>query len=193
LDFGAGNSPFKQVFNFKDYISTDVEQNIFNSIDVLINTGNKTLPFENNEFDLVLCLDVLEHVINPKEILLELNRVLKPNCKILISIPFLFREHEYPTDFQRYTSIGINDILSKAGFKDIEIKKIGNFYYVVYLLWIGKVIKNGEKVNMSIFQKIYRKLLIKMSIFLLNSTLFQPDPEKDDSVFLSLFVSASVK
>ena len=66
LDFGAGNSPYKKIFSFKKYTSVDVEQNITNSIDLIINPGCKTLPFESNSIDLVLCLDVLEHVPNPK-------------------------------------------------------------------------------------------------------------------------------
>ncbi len=189
LDFGAGNSRFKEFFNFEEYISSDVEQNASNNIDVIIEKGSKKLPFKTDEFNLILCFDVLEHVINASEVLNELFRILKPNGKILIFIPFLFREHEYPSDFQRYTSVGIKNILNESGFKNINIKKIGNFWLVVYLLWVGKVIKSGEKVQTSFFSKLIRKF-IKIIIPLLNFTLFAIDPKNNDSIFLKMLASA---
>lgn len=43
------------------------------------------LPFETNYFDLVLCTEVLEHLENPQEALLEIIRVSKKN--IILSVP----------------------------------------------------------------------------------------------------------
>jgi len=37
------------------------------------------LPYEENSFDLVTCVDVLEHVVDLNKVLSEINRVLKPN------------------------------------------------------------------------------------------------------------------
>jgi SAM-dependent methyltransferase len=147
LDFGAGNSPYKHLLQYKDYITADVVQNSSSSINVILQSNIKDLPFGNEEFDLILCLDVIEHLINPKEILLELFRKLKPKGKLMISTPFIFREHEYPDDFQRFTSVGIENILTDVGFSKINTKKSGNWYYTIFLLWIGKVIKNNNFEN----------------------------------------------
>lgn len=43
------------------------------------------LPFKDNTFDLVLCLEVLEHLENPQKALKEIVRVSKKHC--LISVP----------------------------------------------------------------------------------------------------------
>ncbi|MFC1566980.1 class I SAM-dependent methyltransferase [bacterium] len=43
------------------------------------------LPFKNSEFDLVLCMEVLEHLDNPVNALKELSRVSKKYC--LLSVP----------------------------------------------------------------------------------------------------------
>lgn len=43
------------------------------------------LPFKDNTFDLVLCLEVLEHLENPEKALIELTRVSKKYC--VISVP----------------------------------------------------------------------------------------------------------
>lgn len=45
------------------------------------------LPFENNNFDLVFCLEVLEHLFSEKNCLSEIKRVLKPKGLLLVSVP----------------------------------------------------------------------------------------------------------
>ena len=53
----------------------------------LIKGFGEDLPFENNSVDYVVCTEVLEHVIDPKVVLMEFNRVLKKEGLIIISIP----------------------------------------------------------------------------------------------------------
>lgn len=51
------------------------------------------LPFSQDSFDLVICANVLEHVVNPKQILTEIKRVVKPQGKVIINMDsenFLF-------------------------------------------------------------------------------------------------------
>jgi len=43
------------------------------------------IPFKDNQFDLVICTEVLEHLDDPKKALSELARVCKGSC--LISVP----------------------------------------------------------------------------------------------------------
>ena len=45
------------------------------NVDVVADAEN--MPFDNGTFDLVVCQAVLEHVQNPKNIINEINRVLK--------------------------------------------------------------------------------------------------------------------
>jgi ubiquinone/menaquinone biosynthesis C-methylase UbiE len=48
---------------------------------------NETLPFEDNSFDIVTMLAVLEHLEKPKEIVLEIARVLKKGGKLVLTVP----------------------------------------------------------------------------------------------------------
>lgn len=48
---------------------------------------NETLPFEDNEFDRIISIDVHEHVEDPKEITLEIHRVAKSGAQIIITVP----------------------------------------------------------------------------------------------------------
>ena len=47
----------------------------------------KKLPFENNFFDKILCIETLEHVINPERVLKEFYRVLKSSGTLIITYP----------------------------------------------------------------------------------------------------------
>ena len=45
------------------------------------------LPFKDNFFEAVFCLEVLEHVDNPQEVLNEIKRVLKVNGYVVLLVP----------------------------------------------------------------------------------------------------------
>jgi ubiquinone/menaquinone biosynthesis C-methylase UbiE len=66
------------------------------------------LPFEDNEFDFVVALDVLEHIDQDREALNEWHRVLKPGGQLMITVPahaFLWSGHDVSLHhFRRYTT-----------------------------------------------------------------------------------------
>jgi 2-polyprenyl-3-methyl-5-hydroxy-6-metoxy-1,4-benzoquinol methylase len=45
------------------------------------------LPFEDHSFDVILCLDVLEHTVDPWSVLRKLRRLIKPGGVLIASIP----------------------------------------------------------------------------------------------------------
>ncbi|MDA8429807.1 MAG: class I SAM-dependent methyltransferase [Geobacteraceae bacterium] len=45
------------------------------------------LPFDDNSMDLILCLDVLEHLVDPWAVIKRLHGLLKPGGVIIASIP----------------------------------------------------------------------------------------------------------
>jgi len=52
-----------------------------------IDIAEKRLPFPSNRFDLVLMLDVLEHISNDRKITGEVKRILKPRGILIITVP----------------------------------------------------------------------------------------------------------
>ena len=52
----------------------------------------KKLPFKDNTFDFIVCSEVLEHIIDYQSALSEINRILKPQGKLAISVPKFFPE-----------------------------------------------------------------------------------------------------
>lgn len=131
LDFGCGASPYKDYIKYDSFTGLDYENTghpIGNSkIDVFYN--GKTIPFDDKTFDSVLCTEVLEHTPMPNETLIEIYRVLKPSGYILITVPFVWNEHEIPYDFYRFSYIGISRLIEKAGFKIQYLKKTTNFFH----------------------------------------------------------------
>jgi SAM-dependent methyltransferase len=153
LDFGCGSKPYESLFSVEKYIGVDLEisghQHLgeeFDKIDVFYD--GKTIPFPDNHFDSVFSSEVFEHVFNLEDILDELNRVLKKQGEILITVPFVWEEHEVPYDFGRYSSFGIKHILNKKGFEIIEHRKSGHFIIVFFQMWnmyIYNLIKTNNK------------------------------------------------
>src|SRR3712207_6246021 len=59
-----------------------------------INAAGEALPFPDAHFDIVMCVDVLEHVRDPEALLSEISRCLKPGglCQITAINRFAFRD-----------------------------------------------------------------------------------------------------
>lgn len=148
LDFGCGSKPYKDLFNFEKYIGLDIEKSGHDhcgeKIDVFYD--GKKIPFEDEYFDSIFSSEVLEHVVNIDEILRELYRVLKKNSYMLITVPFIWDEHEVPYDFSRFTSYGIISLFEKHNFKVINISKSTNNIETIY-----------QMINAYIYQHILPK------------------------------------
>jgi len=84
------------------------------------------LPFDDDCFDVVTCLEVLEHVANPEQVLTEIARVLKAGGRAWVSMPFLYPLHDAPFDFQRYTEYGLRRDMQRAGLTVVSLRKSGH-------------------------------------------------------------------
>ena len=126
LDLGCGKKPYESIFmNITSYTGVDVQVSGHDHFDSRIDVfyDGRALPFANGIFDSVVSFEVFEHIFNIDEVLAEVLRVLKPGGQFLISIPFAWEEHEAPYDFARYTSFGIEHVLRKAGFENVQTVK----------------------------------------------------------------------
>ncbi|XDD41525.1 class I SAM-dependent methyltransferase [Leptospira sp. WS60.C2] len=128
LDIGCGTKPYQQFFSSSEYIGMDYAHGI-NSSNPLADVfyDGKHFPFKTNTFDYFLATEVLEHVFNPDEFILEIKRVLKKGGIGIVTVPFVWDEHEVPYDFARYSSFGIKALLERNGFEVLEQYKTGNF------------------------------------------------------------------
>ncbi len=66
------------------------------------------LKFEDNEFDIIVCISILEHIPYPEKAIQELCRVLKPGDAIWVQLPFNFPYHgSYNNDYWRVSPDGL--------------------------------------------------------------------------------------
>jgi len=114
LEVGAFGSP-----SYGKYFTNKIGLDIRPGPGVDVVGSVYELPFNDNEFDNVLLMVVIEHLEEPQKAILEIKRVLKPGGKILVSVPFMFPMHDTPNDFWRFTKYGLMYL-----FKDWEIVEV---------------------------------------------------------------------
>ncbi len=125
LDVGCGSKPYQSIFKEARYVGLDIDSPISRAratADKLYDGAR--FPFENAEFENAICNQVLEHVFAPDYFLSEINRVLVPSGLLLLTVPFVWDEHEQPFDFARYSSFGLKNLLERNGFEVIEHHKL---------------------------------------------------------------------
>lgn len=83
------------------------------------------LPMPAESYDCALLINVLEHIFEYRQLLRETARVLRPQGRIVIVVPFLFPYHPSPNDYHRYTSATLQKSLSESGFTNISIVSLG--------------------------------------------------------------------
>jgi len=76
------------------------------------------LKFNDEEFNVVVCNAVLEHVQDPIKAISELSRVLKKNGRVWIEVPFNQEYHSAPNDYWRVTPQGLKIWMNK--FEEIS-------------------------------------------------------------------------
>jgi SAM-dependent methyltransferase len=64
------------------------------------------LPFADGSFDLVICIAVLEHVLEPQRCVDEIHRVLAEDGLVYVTTPFMQQVHMGEYDFTRFTRSG---------------------------------------------------------------------------------------
>jgi SAM-dependent methyltransferase len=123
IDIGGGRSA-----DYLSFMDRTVGVN-FRTFDVKV--GEKidfekdALPANNDSYDTVLFLNVMEHVFNYQHIADEVVRIIKPNGNLIGFVPFLMWYHPDHRDFFRYTHEALEIILRKAGGKKILIEFVG--------------------------------------------------------------------
>ena len=135
LDVGCGTKPYRELFRVSRYVGLDIDSEATRAraIADALYDGNR-FPFDDRSFESVLCNQVLEHVFNPDQFLGEIRRVLVPGGKLLLTIPFVWDEHEQPYDYARYSTFGLRALLERQGFRIIDQRKLLPDFSIIFQL-----------------------------------------------------------
>jgi SAM-dependent methyltransferase len=112
LDVGCGERPYEALFvDAAEVVGFDVPGNphadLHGSIDAI--------PVEDASFDVVLCLQVLEHVPDPAAAVRELRRAVRPRGRVLLSTHGVYPFHPNPDDLWRWTHQGLERVFLASG------------------------------------------------------------------------------
>jgi len=136
LEFGTNKNSSKKFINhlniidgseifYADKISIDDEK-FLNDKNFFVEDLEKKLSFKDDSFDNIVIFNVLEHVFEMKNAVSEISRCLNTNGCIIGSTPFLYRIHNAPGDFSRYSEQFIEKILLNNNFSEIKIMNFGS-------------------------------------------------------------------
>ncbi|MEE9440005.1 MAG: methyltransferase domain-containing protein [Saprospiraceae bacterium] len=164
LHFSPSNCIKKKLeLNFNaDYITTDYsgEFNASKRLDI------ESIDEPNDEYDLIICYHILEHIENDIKAMKELLRILKPKGKCIIQTPFksgkIYENDAIKTEEERlihfgqvdhlrvYSVDGLIGRLNSVGFNTKlneykEIENNTNGYNLIEKIIIGKKSKSQIK------------------------------------------------
>ncbi len=135
LDVGGRIQPYRMLFDgrLRRYLAIDLRPTPL----VHVIASGEHLPLKENQFDVVVCTQVLEYVPELRQMMKEIHRVLKPGGTLLLSVPAVFPA-DSEQDLWRFTQASVRLLLS--AFRNVEIRSEGSSIHGLFrtfALWIA--------------------------------------------------------
>ncbi len=128
LVVGAGHDPYSSLLSkAESVLVTDISNEYGGQIDQIADAH--ALPFDDNSFDAIIAIEVIEHLELPAKASREFHRVLRKEGKLVSSIPFMFHVHGDPYDYQRLTRQGLLNLFSD--YQIIDVTEFGGRFAVL--------------------------------------------------------------
>ncbi len=112
IDVGCGDGPYAKLFaGAAEVVGFDLPGNPR----AQLHGSVEAIPVADASFDMVLCLQVLEHVPDPAAAVRELRRVVRPGGRVLASTHGVYPYHPNPDDLWRWTHKGLERLFDENG------------------------------------------------------------------------------
>lgn len=163
LDVGAGAfDRYSTLFTYDSYTRMDVSRG--EGID-LVGTA-ESIPVPDSSYDAIVCTQVLGDVKDPRIIVSEFFRVLKPSGVVLASEALFNALHDQPHDYWRFTPHTFKMLFTEAGFSSVAIEPLGGFWSVGAQQIIRYCIERFDLYNRSRAWSFPLKYLSRTSMWL---------------------------
>lgn len=117
----GSNQNFRNNFPGVEYIGVDIQPG--EGVDVVCDFGSKTFYNERlhgSQFDLCICCSVLEHSRKPWNIAESITEAVRPGGFAYISVPWVWRYHEYPSDYWRFSPECVKSLFSEFDVVEMQ-------------------------------------------------------------------------
>lgn len=136
LDVGCGKRPYALIYDrcVDTSIGTEVVFSPHGTSAADLICFAEDLPFPDQQFDTILCTEVLEHTRQPVQVMHEVARLLKPGGHLILSVPFIYPIHEAPHDYWRFTAHGLAALCRDAGLELLYVATKGGVVVTMLVL-----------------------------------------------------------
>lgn len=201
LDAGAGECKFKKYCPHLTYVSQDfgqydgigdigMQEGSWDNTKLDIVSDITAIPVADGKFDAVMCTEVLEHVPDPVAALKELNRVLRKDGYLLITVPFASLTHFAPYHFSSGLSrFWFEHHLGQMGYDIIELKPNGNYFE--FLAQEVRRVKRVAKQYSSSYN-FFDKIITHLQLLTLEK-LSKKNNKSEELLCYNMFVFAKKK
>lgn len=151
LDLGCGNKKYQ--VDGAEVIGIDISAK--SNADLIYDLNQFPWPFESDEFDELICQDILEHLQDLPSVMTEIHRISKPESKVKIRTPHYSSYYAYnnPTHIH-YFGYYAFDHFCKYGFK--VVKKQLLFPRIWRILGLSAIFNRYPKRWEQLFAFIFR-------------------------------------
>lgn len=189
IDLGCGEMPYRNSIEPKlgEYIGADLPGNTI--ADTTIDAdSNRCNDLNDGIADIVLSIQVLEHVKDPGTYLQEAYRILKKDGYLLLSTHGHWKYHPDPIDYWRWTAAGLSELLTVNGYEIVEIKGVFGLLPASMQLFQDAVLISFPFVKIwgKVFISIMQLSIYISNKFVLHSKTLRDHANKDASVFFIL-------
>ena len=116
LDVGCSTGPYATYF--PNRTGLDIKKTP--AVDIVADCHDLHM-IGDEEFDCVLCTEVLEHLHTPQQAIDEFHRVLKSGGILILTTRFIYPLHDVPHDYYRFTRYGLEHLL--RAFRILELNE----------------------------------------------------------------------
>lgn len=157
LEFGTtpeSKNNFSKLANIKkikkiEYCDKNIKHKKVINLDL-----NKKNNLRKNHYDTILFFNIMEHLSNFANSKLEIKKIMKKNSILIGSTPFLYRYHNAPSDYLRFTKPYLNHFFKKD-YKILSIKNLGFGPFCLSYSFLSDFTKKIPLLNTILFTIAY--------------------------------------
>lgn len=93
LDIGCNEGKIRYYLKEPNYFGVDLDKNLIEKLKSegvqakIVNLNKEDIPFQNQKFDYILLLDIIEHVADSRNLIQNSKKLLNPQGRLIITLP----------------------------------------------------------------------------------------------------------